>query len=265
MSSYDFRGKRVLVTGASMGIGERFARILAARGARLVLVARSRDKLEALARELGAGTEVIAEDLASEGAAQRVLAAVQARGLSVDVLVNNAGFGKHGPFEQQPIEELRSMIDLNVRSLVELTHAFLPMIERNRGGVIQVASTAAFQPVPFMSVYAASKAFVLSFSEALWAEYRPRGVRVLALCPGATETPFFARAGEEAAFGAKASPDDVVLLGLDAFSAGRATVIHGVGNGVTAALPRLFPRTWVVKIGARLMQPKAALPARATG
>lgn len=265
MSSYDFRGKRALVTGASMGIGERFARILAARGARLILVARSKDKLEALARELGEGTEVIVEDLGSEGAAQRVLAAVQARGLSVDVLVNNAGFGKYGPFEQQPLDELRAMIDLNVRSLVEMTHAFLPMLERNGGGVIQVASTAAFQPVAFMSVYAASKAFVLSFSEALWAEYRPRGVRVLALCPGATETPFFARAGEEAAFGAKASPDDVVLLGLEAFSSGRSTVIHGVANGLTAALPRMFPRAWVVKITAWMMQPKPALPARTAG
>ncbi|MFO0562594.1 MAG: SDR family oxidoreductase [Polyangiales bacterium] len=264
MNGYDFRGKHVLVTGASMGIGERFARALAARGARLILVARSRDKLEALARDLGQGAEVIVEDLAQPGAAAHVLAAVQARGLTVDVLINNAGFGKYGPFEQQPIDELRSMIDLNVRSLVEMTHAFLPLLERNRGGVIQVASTAAFQPVAFMSVYAASKAFVLSFSEALWAEYAPRGVRVLALCPGATETPFFARAGEEAAFGAKASPDAVVRLGLEAFAAGRSTVVHGVANRLTSALPRLFPRSWVLKITARMMQPKPALLARST-
>jgi uncharacterized protein len=264
MKSYDFRDKRVLITGGSMGIGEQFARMLAARGARLILVARSKDKLDALARELG-GATVIAEDLSAPGAAERVFAAVREAGLSVDVLVNNAGFGKYGAFDHVPLDELRSMIDLNVRSLVEMTHTFMPMLEANRGGVIQVASTAAFQPVAYMSVYAASKAFVLSFSEALWAEYQPRGVRVLALCPGATETPFFARAGEEAAFGAKASPDAVVALGLDAFCAGRATVIHGASNNVAAALNRLFPRAMVAKITARMMKPKAALPARAEG
>ncbi|MBL8682481.1 MAG: SDR family oxidoreductase [Myxococcales bacterium] len=263
MNSYDFRGKRVLITGASMGIGERFARILAARGAKLILVARSKDKLEALARELG-DAAVIAEDLAAPGSAERVLAQVRALGLTVDVLVNNAGFGKYGSFDDVPLDELRSMVDLNVRSLVEMTHEFMPMLVANRGGVIQVASTAAFQPVPYMAVYGASKAFVLSFSEALWAEYRPRGVRVLALCPGATETPFFARAGEAAAFGAKASPDAVVALGLDAFSAGRASVIHGAGNNMVAAINRLFPRAMVAKISARLMQPKPALPAVAS-
>lgn len=129
----------------------------------------------------------------------------------------HAGFGTFGPFAEVSLDEQSNEIDLNVRALVELTHVFLPQIEKNQGGIIQVASTAVFQPLPFMAVYGATKAFVLSFSEALWAEYRPRGVRVLALCPGATDTPFVERSGEQAAVGAKASPADLVRVGLAAF------------------------------------------------
>ncbi len=218
MKDFDFAGKTVLVTGASMGIGAVFARELARIGARPVLVARSKDKLDELAKELE-GAHVIAEDLGKPGAARRVFDAVTALGLDVDVLINNAGFGLHGPFAELSIDTQRESIELNVTALVELTHVFLPMLERRQGGVIQVASTAAFQPVPYLAVYAASKAFVLSFSEALWDEYRGRGVRVLALCPGATDSAFFARSGEGAALGKKAAPEDVVRLGLEAFRA----------------------------------------------
>lgn len=259
---YDFTGKAVVVTGGSMGIGAAFARELARRKARLVLVARSEDKLRALAAELagthGVRVDVVAEDLARPGAAARVHAAVQAKGLAVDVLINNAGFASYGAFTSVDLATQREEIDLNVGALVELTYLFLPDIERRRGGVIQVASTAAFQAVPYMAVYAASKAFVLSFSEALWAEYRGRGVRVLALCPGATDTPFFARAGESAAFGKKAAAEDVVRLGLEAFDADRSHVVHGLSNYVTALSSRWFTREFVAKLSARLMRPKTA-------
>jgi short-subunit dehydrogenase len=256
MKHFDFTGRTVLVTGASMGIGAVFARELSRRGARLVLVARSQRLLEALAEELP-NTSVIVEDLAKPGAAQRVYDATTAKGLEVDVLVNNAGFGMYGPFAELALDVQRDAITVNVAALVELTYLFLPTIERLSGGVIQVASTAAYQPVPYMAVYGATKAFVLSFSEALWAEYRPRGVRVLALCPGATETPFFARTGDVAALGKKAAPEAVVRLGLDAFRANRASVVHGTANFLTAMLSRFATRAFTAKVTARLMKPRA--------
>jgi short-subunit dehydrogenase len=261
MKAFGFAGKTVLVTGASMGIGEVFARELSRRGAIVVLVARSEGKLQSLAAELG-NAHVIAADLAAPGAAARLLAAVTAKGLEVDVLVNNAGFGLHGGFGDLPLATQREQIDLNIGALVELTHLFLPMIERRQGGVIQVASMAAFQPVPYMAVYAATKAFVLSFSEALWAEYQPRGVRILALNPGATETPFFQRAGEGAAFGPKASPEDVVRVGLAAFVAGRASVVQGFANSIMAILSRFAFGELATKMLARLMKPKQPALAR---
>jgi uncharacterized protein len=260
MRDFDLAGKTVLVTGGSMGIGEAFARELAKRGSKLVLVARSAGRLQQLADALGNGTRFIAEDLARAGAARRVFDAVRAMELEVDVLINNAGFATYGPFTEVALETQREEIDLNVGTLVELTHLFLPMIERRGGGVIQIASTAAFQPVPYMAVYAATKAFVLSFSEALWAEYRPRGVRVLALCPGATDTSFFARAGEAAAFGKKAKAEDVVQLGLAAFRRNRSFVVHGTANFFTAFSARLFSREFVTKLSARVMRPRQDAP-----
>ncbi|WP_437479989.1 SDR family oxidoreductase [Sorangium sp. So ce1014] len=256
MNAFHFEGKTVLITGASMGIGEAFARELSRRGATLVLVARGEEKLAALASELGKA-HVIAADLTAPGAAQRVFDAVRAKGLDVDVLVNNAGFGVQGAFDGLALATQREQIDLNVGALVELTHLFMPMVERRQGGVIQVASMAAFQPIPYFAVYAATKAFVLSFGEALWAEYRPRGVRVLTLCPGATETPFFQRSGEVPGTRKKARPEDVVRLGLAAFVAGRASVLHGAGNNLSTFLLRFFSREFTVKTLARLMKPQA--------
>lgn len=253
-----FDNKTVLITGGSTGIGAAFARAFAERGATLVLVARGKANLEALASSLRTTVHPIAMDLGAPGAAARVKDAVRALGLSIDVLVNNAGFATYGPFVEQSLVEQRAEIDLNVGALVELTHTFLPEIEARRGGVLQVASTAAFQPVPFMAVYGATKAFVLSFSEALWAEYRPRGVRVLAVCPGATDTPFFERAGQEAALGAKAPPEEVVRLALAAFEANRSHVITGTGNYFSAQLPRLLPRQAAARFVASLMRPKVS-------
>lgn len=264
---YDYAGKTVLITGGSMGIGAAFAAEYARRKARLVLVARSGDRLDELARQLeaahGVRVDTVACDLNADGAATRVFDAVRALGVEVDVLVNNAGFGRYGPFAETDLETQLDEIDLNVRVLVELTHRFLPEIERRRGGIVQVASTAAFQPVPYMAVYAATKAFVLSFSEALWAEYRARGVRVLALCPGATDTPFFARAGEAAAFGKKGTPEDVVRVALHAFERNRSHVVHGAANRVTTLSSRWVTREFAAWLSGRLMRPRAALPAHA--
>ncbi len=185
-----------LITGASSGIGEVFARKLAARGNNLLLVARSEDKLINLCNELGRSKSIraqyVALDLSERDAPARLFAEAQNRGLEIDFLINNAGFGSMGEFTKLDLDHELNMIDLNVRSLVELTHRFLvPMRERKSGSIINVASTAGFQPVPFMAAYAATKAFVLSFSEALAEENRPFGIKVMALCPGVTETNFF--------------------------------------------------------------------------
>ena len=194
-----------LITGASAGIGLEFALRLAERGYDLILVARRRDRLLELAAQVRSGhgevrAEVIAADLSGAASAATVAAEVARLGMHVDLLVNNAGFGTHGYFETLSTEREHEEIALNVATLVGLTHAFLPaMLARGRGGVINVASTAAFQAVPYMAVYGATKAFVRSFSEALYEEVRGRGVRVLALCPGPTATEFFDTAVARAA------------------------------------------------------------------
>lgn len=252
---YDFSGKTVLITGGSMGIGETFARTLHASGAKPVLVARSHAKLARVASELP-GAQFIAEDLARPGAAQRVFQQTRLLGLTVDVLINNAGFGAHGSFAELTLPAQGEQLDLNIKALVELTHLFLPELTQRRGGLINVASTAAFQPVPYMAVYAATKAFVLSFTEALWAEHHGQNLRVLALCPGATETPFFERAGEGAAFGAKASPEDVVRAGLSAFQHNRPYVVQGTRNWVSTLLARWFTRAFVARVTAAIMRPR---------
>jgi len=177
--------KTTLITGASSGIGEVFARKLAARGDNVLLVARSEDKLMTLCNELGRINSIraqyVAMDLSRPDAPTRLVAEAQKRDLEIDLLINNAGFGSMGDFAKLDLARELNMIDLNIRALVELTHRFLvPMRERKRGAIINVASTAGFQPVPFMATYAATKAFVLSFSEALWEENRPYGIKVMA-------------------------------------------------------------------------------------
>src|ERR671928_186613 len=193
--------KVALITGASSGIGEVFARRLAARGENVVLVARTGERLNAICNELGrAHANVVAQsvalDLSEADAPQRLFDETNQRGLEVDTLINNAGFGSMGEFLTLDIARELQMIDLNVKALVALTRLYLaPMRERKRGAIVNVASTAAFQPVPYMATYAATKAFVLSFSEALWDENRAHGVHVMALCPGVTETNFFEASG----------------------------------------------------------------------
>lgn len=260
---FDFSGKRVLITGSSGGIGAALAKQLAQKGASLVLVARNRARLDELARTMEREHQtpvlVLAEDLSQPSAPQRVRDAVAAAGLAIDVLVNNAGVGNHGAFGALSMDAQREVIDLNVTALVEMTHLFLPELLRRRGGVIQVASMAAFQPVPHMAVYAASKAFVLSFSESLWGEYRKRGLHVLALCPGATDTAFFDRAGEGAAVGKKATADDVARIALKAFGKNRSHVIPGFGNWVSAQGSRFVPRATTVKLMAAIVPAAPAL------
>ncbi len=249
-----------LITGASSGIGEEFARRLARDKRNLVLVARSQDKLESLAAELanahGINVVPLAFDLTKEDAAQKLFDETARRTLDIDLLINNAGFGSLGAFTSFELTRDAEMIDLNVKSLVALTHLYVrPMMTRRSGAIINVASTAAFQPVPFMTTYAATKAFVLSFSEALAEEMRDYNVRVMALCPGATETNFF-----DAAKGARPpmrlveTPAQVVATALQGLEAGKASVVSGWSNFFVANSSRFFPRSLVTRITGSVMR-----------
>lgn len=250
-----------LVTGASSGIGEQFALQLGQRGHNLVLTARSVDKMQELARQLraehpGIDVAVIAADLAEPGSGAALTAELTARGIGVDILINNAGFGSHNPVAEEDPDNLAPEIQLNCSSLVDLTARLLPaMFKRDRGGVLNVASTAAFQPLATMAVYGATKAFVLSFTEALWAETRSTGVRVMALCPGATETGFFAVTGnKEFMTRGRQSAGHVAEFGLRHFFNGQApTVIPGAANRVAATGYRFLPRAAMARFaGARV-------------
>jgi short-subunit dehydrogenase len=260
MSTYT--GKTALITGASSGIGAAFAQALAAQGANLILVARSEDKLRELATTLASQhsirAEVIAADLSRPAAGQELFAATQQLGLPIDILINDAGFGTYGSFDSIDAGREQQEIMLNVAAVVDLTHRFLPaMIARGNGSIINVASTAAFQPVPYSAVYGASKAFVLSFSEALWAEYRGKGVRVLVLCPGPTSTNFFNVVGtEDGALGTKETPEKVVQVALRALEKGMPSVISGLQNVLQANSVRFFPRGMVARIGEQMMRPR---------
>jgi short-subunit dehydrogenase len=243
-----------LITGASSGIGEAFARKLAASGHNLLLVARSEDKLINLCNELGRSKSIHAQyfpiDLSLPESPARLFEETVKRDLQIDFLINNAGFGSMGEFATLDRERELNMIDLNVRSLVELTHLFLqPMRERKGGKIINVASTAAFQPVPFMTTYAATKAFVLSFSEALWEENRPYGIQVMALCPGVTETNFFEAAHMANKPPARVSqtPEQVVDTALRAMKRGKGHVISGWINFFMTETERVVPRSLIAR------------------
>lgn len=241
-----------LITGASSGIGEAFAAQLAAAGTDLILVARSQDKLDQLAldlrRALKRRVEVIVMDLAKPDAGELLAEEVKQRGLEVDLLINNAGFGGVGPFHRGQAERDLRMIAVNITALTDLTHAFLPaMIKAKHGAVINIASSAAFQPMPFMSVYGATKAYVLSLTEGLWAEYRRLGVRFLAVCPGPVDTPFFEATGNDKLRGTVPqallmTAETVVAQSLKALQRGDCVFVPGVQNKLTSVLPRLVPR-----------------------
>ena len=244
-----------LITGASAGLGAEFARQLAAKGQRLVLAARRTDRLEALAAELGNARAVTA-DLSRPGAAAGLIGDIEQAGETVELLVNNAGFGLHGWLAELDAARQCEMIDLNCGALLDLTRAVLPsMIARKSGAILNVASTAAFQPGPGMAVYFATKAFVLSLSEAVHEEVKPHGIRVTALCPGPTRTEF----GEVAGFGGNGAFDrlsmdspTVVSAGLRGLERNKAVVIPGAMNKAGAFSGRLVPRALVRKIAGAL-------------
>jgi len=253
--------KATLITGASSGIGETFARKLAAQGHDVLLVARSEDKLIALCNELGLNHNVRAQylvaDLSQPDAPARLLEETRERNLEIDLLINNAGFGSMGEFGKLDLNRELNMIDLNVRSLVELTHLFLqPMLKRGSGSIINVASTASFQPVPFMATYAATKAFVLSFSEALWEENRTYGVKVMALCPGVTETGFFDASRMKRPPGRiSQTSEQVVDVALRALKRGKSSVISGWPNRITVETERVAPRSLILRVVGAIMRP----------
>lgn len=249
-----------LITGASSGIGEVFARRLAARGRNVLLVARSEEKLITLCNELGRSNSIraqyVALDLSLPESPARLFEESAKRGLTIDLLVNNAGFGSFGDFGKADLARELNMIDLNVKALVELTYRFLqPMRARKQGAIINVASTAAFQGVPFMATYAATKAFVLSFSEALWEENREFGVKVMALCPGVTDTNFFEAArGEKPPARASQTPEEVVDTALRGLARGKSHIISGWINRVMTESERLAPRSLVTRMAGRMMR-----------
>jgi len=250
-----------LITGASSGLGERFARLAAADTSDVVLVARTAEKLntlgERLTREHGVRAIVIPRDLSDPASAESIVSELGDRGVQIDVLINNAGFGTWGPFVETSPDEEHRMITVNILSLTLLTKRLLPgMVARRRGRVMNVASTAAFQPGPLMAVYYASKAYVLSLSEALANEVEGTGVTITCLCPGPTATGFQARAqmGRSRLFRAMSvmDADRVAREGYDGMNAGRAVVIPGLMNKVTAQANRITPRAVVRKIVRRL-------------
>lgn len=249
-----------LITGASTGIGAAFARKLAARGRNVLLVARSEDKLIALCNELGRLTSIRAQylgiDLQQPEAGAQLFEETKKRELEIDMLINNAGFGSMGDFSKLDLDRELEMIQLNVRAVVDLTHRFLPpMRERQRGTIINVASTAAFQAVPYMATYAATKAFVLSFSEALAEENRGHGIQVLALCPGVTETNFFnASKIDQPPMRTVQTAEDVVDTALRGLARQKSLVISGWANWFTVEAERFVPRSVVTKVTGKALR-----------
>jgi short-subunit dehydrogenase len=256
--------KTALITGASFGIGMEFARIFAREGYSLVLVARSADKLRQVASELekayGTLSLILATDLTDPGASSYVLDQTTRAGIRVDVLVNNAGFGQYGLFAENDLEECLRQIQLNVTTLTHLTRLYLPaMIERKNGGILNVASTAAFQPGPLMAVYFATKAYVLHLSEALSNELKGTGVTVTCLCPGATATEFHKRAkatGQRLLRMGSMDARTVAEDGYRALVAGKPVVISGFKNWLVAQSVRVSPRSLVTAIARKIQEEK---------
>jgi uncharacterized protein len=257
-------GKWALVTGASAGIGEAIAEQLAAVGAHLVVTARRTDRLSTLASGLsskhGTKVEVFPVDLTEPGAAREIHRFTSGKRIDVDLLVNNAGFGAFGHLQDIPEDRLLEMVQVNCAAVLQLTRLYVPgMIERRRGDILIVASTAAFQAVPFISAYAATKAFDLIFAEGIAEELRPLGVHVCALCPGSTNTEFQQVAQQpDRAFRFAETADQVARVGLEGLARGESWIISGTRNRWMVTAERLAPRSFVVRMAGRLMRPEGA-------
>ncbi|GGZ92332.1 SDR family NAD(P)-dependent oxidoreductase [Streptomyces subrutilus] len=257
-----YRGTVALITGASAGLGAEFARQWAGRGADVVLVARRLDRLTELARDLeqryGIRATPLAADLALPGAGAALRAELDARGIRVQTLVNNAGFGSYGPFAEQDPAQMDRMIQLNISAVAGLTRAFLPdLMADGRGALVTLASTAAYQPTPAMAVYGATKAFVLSLTEALAYETRTSPLRVLAVSPGPTSTEFFDVVGSRnAVVGRTATPEQVVATVRRALERGStpASVVSGLGNRLSALASGLAPRRLALTVAGRALK-----------
>jgi hypothetical protein len=260
--STDWQGKWALVTGASAGIGVALAEELAAGGTHLVLTARRRDRLEELAKTLAAKhkvkTEIFVADLTKPLAPQEIFDFTKQKGLEIDLLINNAGFGAYGEFPAVETSRLLEMVQVNCTAVVHLTRLYLPeMVARKRGDVIILASTASFQAVPYISVYAATKAFDLLLAEGLAEEMKPYGIRVCALCPGSTESEFHTVAHQpDRTIKTQQTAQEVARTGLKALAAGKSYVISGLGNYLGAHGERLVPRRFVTRIAAGMFKPK---------
>jgi short-subunit dehydrogenase len=261
----NLNGKTALITGASSGLGEAYALKLASMGVKVILVARRADRLRHLADRISAehgiyAATVLPMDLSAKDAASTLANVLKGRGTQIDILINNAGFGKTAEFIKENSKLITDELTVNVSTLVELTHAFLPgMVERNDGIVVNVASTAAFQSLPYMAVYGATKAFVLSFTEALWGETRKTGVKVLAVCPGPTATEFFDSNGNSPALGKFIRTSENVIDSTFAALARKnppAAVIDGPLNKIIALTSRFSTRRFAIKLSAKVMKPK---------
>jgi uncharacterized protein len=262
-STRDFQNRWALVTGASAGIGVALARELARHGAKLILTARRRDRLESLAAELrGRGTEVliVTADLNDPAAPQQIFDATEGAGIEVDILINNAGLGLYGALHSNPIEQELSQIRVNCEAMVSVTRRFVPkMVERGRGWVLITASTASFQPVPYMSTYAATKAFDRFFALGLAREAAHFGVKVTALCPGPTESEFFevAGAGRFRNRGIQAA-EEVARLGIAALARGQRTIVPNLSGRMTSFVVRFVPVGLITYFVDKMARPVAS-------
>ena len=248
------------MTGASAGIGAALARELASRGAKLILTARRRGRLEAMAAELGArGTEtrIMVADLNDPATPQLIFNATEGAGISVDILANNAGLGQYGAFYSSPVEQELSQVRVNCEAVVRLSRLFVPqMVERRRGWVLVVASTASFQPVPYLSTYAATKVFDRYFAQGLAAEVARFGVKVTALCPGATESEFFDVAKASTFKRRVQDTAAVARMGVEALARGQRTIIPPVSGRITAFMVRFLPVGLITHFVERAARPK---------
>jgi short-subunit dehydrogenase len=260
-STRDFNGKWALVTGASAGIGVALARELAKHGTKLILTARRKERLESLAAELtakGVETRIVVADLNDPAAAQQIFDATEGAGIEVDILINNAGLGQYGAFASSEIQQELSQVRVNCESMVRLTRLFVPrMVERRRGWIMIVASGASFQPLPYLTTYAATKAFDRFFALGLAEEVKQYNVKVTALCPGATESEFFEVARSESFLpGTRQSAEEVAERGVAALARGQRTIVPYFAGRFAALLVRFLPTGFITRMVEKKVRPR---------